>query len=149
MPVRPNVNVTTLTPPAISTLSKTVLISRSDTTAFDAFSLPKGAVIAGAYVMGQTASDAQTTATVSVGSNPGTTNECVAAFSVKTSGAGYFAAGAQAGTSVGNANTTGSAGLSADTLMKAKYTETGTASTTGGPWLVKVEYYIPPQGMYW
>lgn len=149
MPVRPNVNVTTLTPPATEVLVKTVLVARTDTTAFEAFSLPKGAVIAGAYVMGQTASNAGTTAIISVGSNPGTTNQCLASFSVKTSGAGYFAAGAAAGTSVGNATTSGQAGLSADTLMKAVYAETGTASNTGGPWLVKVEYYIPQQGMYY
>lgn len=136
---RPQQTVTNTTPPAIEILEKTCQIARTDTTAFDAFVIPKNAVIVGAYVMGTTASDAATTATVSVGSNPGTTNECVAAFSVKTNGAGYYATGAQAGTSIGTQ-------LTADTLMKAKYAETGTASTTGGPWLVKVEYYFPPQG---
>jgi len=123
-------------------LVKTVQIKRTDTTAFSAFTLPKGAVIAGAYVMGNTSSDAAGTATVAVGSNPGTTNECVAAYSVKSAGAGYFAAGATAGTSVGSQ-------LTADTLIKAVYAETGAASTTGGPWLVKVEYYIPQQGNTW
>lgn len=139
---RPSETVSFTSPPAKEMLVKTVQIKRTDTTAFSAFTLPKGAVIAGSYVMGATASDAATTATVSVGSNPGTTNECVAAFSVKTNGAGYFAAGATAGTSVGSQ-------LTADTLIKAVYAETGTASTTGGPWLVKVEYYIPQQGTTW
>ena len=142
MAARPQETVSYTTPPAIELLSKTVKIARTDTTAFNAFVLPKGAVIAGAYVMGTTASDAASTATVSVGSNPGTTNECVAAFSVKTNGLGYFAAGAQGGTSMGSQ-------LTADTLMKAVYAETGTASTTGGPWLVKVEYYFPQQGNSW
>jgi len=141
MAARPNQPVTSTTPPAVAVLTKTCRIARTDTTAFDAFTLPKGAVICGSYVMGTVASDAATTATVSVGSNPGTTNECVAAFSVKTNGLGYFATGDTAGTSIG-----ASAGLTADTLMKAVYAETGTASTTGGPWLVKVEYYIPQQG---
>ena len=142
MALRPQQTVTFTTPPAVEILEKTVQIKRTDTTAFDAFVLPKDVVIAGVYVMGNTASDAGTAATVSVGSNPGTTNECVAAFSVKTNGAGYYAAGAQAGTSMGSQ-------LTADTLMKAKYVESGTASTTGGPWLVKVEYYFPQQGFSW
>ena len=142
MAARPLETVTYTSPPAFETLVKTVQIKRTDTTSFDAFTLPKGAVIAGAYVMGTVASDAATTATVSVGSNPGTTNECVAAFSVKTNGVGYFATGAQGGTSLGSQ-------LTADTLIKAKYTETGTASTTGGPWLVKVEYYFPQPGNSW
>ena len=139
MAARPNQTVSFTTPPAVEILTKTCQIARTDTTAFAAFTLPKGAVIAGSYVMGTVASDAATTATVSVGSNPGTTNECVAAFSVKTNGLGYFATGATAGTSVGSQ-------LTADTLIKAVYAETGTASTTGGPWLVKVEYYIPQSG---
>ena len=139
MAIRPGQSVTSTTPPAVELYTKTVQIARTDTTAFDAFIVPKGAVIAGAYVMGTVASDAATTAVVNVGSNPGTTNECVAAFSVKTNGVGYFAAGAQGGTSVGSQ-------LTSDTLMKAKYGETGAASTTGGPWLVKVEYYFPQPG---
>ena len=142
MAQRPLETITNTSPPAFELYSKVVQIKRTDTTSFDAFTLPKNAVIAGAYVMGTVASDAGTTATVSVGSNPGTTNECVAAFSVKTNGLGYFNAAAQAGTSVGSQ-------LTADTLMKAKYTETGTASTTGGPWLVKVEYYFPRPGNSW
>lgn len=139
MAARPLQVVSYTTPPSPEILSKTVQIARTDTTAFDAFVIPKGAVICGAYVMGTVASDASLTAVVQVGSNPGTTNECVASFSVKTNGVGYFAVGAQGGTSMG-------AQLTADTLMKARYAETGTASTTGGPWLVKVEYYYPQQG---
>lgn len=142
MAARPQETVTFTTPPAAEVLVKTVKIARTDTTAFNAFVIPKGAVIVGAYVMGGTSSDAATTATVSVGSNPGTTNECVAAYSVKSAGAGYFAAGATAGTSMGSQ-------LTADTLMKAIYAETGAASTTGGPWIVKVEYYFPQQGNSW
>lgn len=140
MAVRPSQVVTSTTPPAIELLTKIVQVARTDTTAFDAFWLPKGTVIAGAYVMGLTASDAATTATLNVGSNPGTTNEIVAAFDVKgATGQGYAAVGVKAGTSMGSQ-------VTADTLIKAKYSETGTASTTGGPWLVKVEYYYPQPG---
>lgn len=140
MAARPNITVSTLTPPALSVLTKTCQVARTDTTAFEAFSLPKGAVIAGAYVMGLTASDAQTTAVIAVGTNPGTTDDIVTAFDVRgATGQGYAAVGAKGGTAMGTQ-------ITADTLYKARYAETGTASTTGGPWLVKVEYYIPQQG---
>ena len=147
MPIRPNlpVGVTSVTPPSFEIYSKTCLIARTDTTAFDAFVIPKNAIISGVYVTGQTASDAVTTAVINVGSNPGTTNEVLAAFDVKGSGKGYFAAGAAAGTQVGVVNT-GQAGNTTDLKVQAKYGETGGASTTGGPWLVKMEYYFPQQG---
>jgi len=139
MAVRPNQSVTSTTPPAVEVLTKTVQVARTDTTAFNAFTLPKGAVVAGAYVMGVTASDATTTAVVNVGTNPGTANEVLTAYSVlSTTGAGYHAAGAAGGSAMGTQ-------LTADTLYKAIYTGVG-AETTGGPWLVKVEYYLPQQG---
>jgi len=139
---RPLERVGITSPPAVELLSKIVKVARTDTTAFDAFVLPKGAIPAGTYVIGTVASDAASTATISVGSNPGTTNQLLAAFSVKTNGAGYFAAGAAGGTGLGIP-------LATDTLMKAVYAETGTASTTGGPWLVKVEYYMKQPGQDW
>ncbi len=139
MAVRPNQTITTTTPPASCILTKVVQVARTDTTAFDAFVLPKYAVIAGAYVVGAVASDAATTAIIDVGTNPGTADEIVDSFDVKTNGKGYFAVGAQVGSAM-------STQLTTDTLYKARYAETGTASTTGGPWLVKVEYYIPQQG---
>lgn len=139
MALRPNQVVTATTPPALEILNKVVQVARTDTTAFNAFVLPKGAVIAGAYVMGPSVSDAATTAIIDVGTNPGTADEIVNSFSVKTDGLGYHAVGSTGGTSMGQQ-------LTADTLYKAMYSETGTASTTGGPWLVKVEYYFPQQG---
>ncbi len=139
MAVRPLQVVASTTPPAVELLAKTVQVARTDTTAFDAFVLPKGAVVAGAYVMGTVASDAATTAIVDVGTNPGTSDQIVDSFSVKTNGVGYHAIGAAGGSAIGTQ-------LSADTLYKARYAETGTASTTGGPWLVKVEYYYPQPG---
>jgi hypothetical protein len=139
MAKRPNQNITVTTPAAVACLTKTIQVARTDTTAFDAFVLPKGAVVCGAYVVGTTASDAATSAIIDVGTNPGTADEIVNSFDVKTNGAGYFAVGATGGSALGTQ-------LTADTLYKAKYTESGTASTTGGPWLVKVEYYFPQQG---
>lgn len=139
MAVRPNQRITSTTPPAVATLVKTVQVARTDTTAFDAFTLPKGAVLSGVYILGVTNSDATTTAVLHLGTNPGTTNEVLTSFSVKsTTGQGYHAAGVAAGTKIG-------VQLTADTLIKAVYTASG-AETTGGPWVVKAEYYIPPQG---
>lgn len=139
MAKRPNQVITNTTPPASCIHTKIVQVARTDTTAFEAFVLPKHAVIAGAYVMGGVASDAGTSAVIDLGTNPGTADEIIDSFDVKTNGKGYFAVGATTGTAHGTQ-------LTADTLYKAKYTESGTASTTGGPWLVKVEYYIPQQG---
>lgn len=139
MAKRPNQVVTVTTPPATACLTKVVQVARTDTTAFEAFVLPKGAVVCGAYVVGATASDAATTAIIDVGTNPGTADEIVDSFSVKTNGKGYFAVEGAVGSAMGTQ-------LTADTLYKAMYTESGIASTTGGPWLVKVEYYFPQQG---
>jgi hypothetical protein len=139
MALRPNQVVTSTTPPALDILNKVVQVTRSDTTAFDAFWLPKGSVFAGAYVMGPAVSNAATTAIIDVGTNPGTADELVDSFDVKTNGKGYFAVGAAGGTSNGTQ-------LTADTLFKARYAETGAASSSGGPWLVKVEYYFPQSG---
>lgn len=139
MALRPNQVVTSTTPPGVAIITKTVQVARTDTTAFDAFVLPKYAVVKGAYVTGVTNSNASLTAIIDIGTNPGTLDEIVDSFSVLTQGDGYYVAGATGGTAMGTQ-------LTADTLYKAKYTETGTASNTGGPWLVSVEYYIPQQG---
>ncbi len=139
MAIRPNlpVGVTVITPPAVELLTKTAQVLRTDTARFDAFAIPKGAVIAGVYVIGTTASDAATTATVTVGVGASGT-ELINAFSVKTNN-GYNPVGSAAGSYVGTQ-------LTADTKFTAVYAETGTASTTGGPWLIKVEYYMTSAG---
>lgn len=142
MAKRPLQQVTSTTPVAIECLSKTFQVARTDTTAFDAFVMPKGAVLAGAYVIGKTNSDAATTAGLSVGSVPGSTNEIINAHNLKTRGNGYYTVDNAGGSKMGEQFTS-------DTLIKAIYAETGTASTTGGPWLVKVEYYFPQSGYSW
>lgn len=139
MAKRPNQQVSVTTPPATYLQAKIIQVARTDTTAFDAFVLPKGAVVAGSYVMGPVTSNAGTSAIIDVGTNPGTADEIVDSFDVKTNGKGYFNVGATGGTATGTQ-------LTADTLYKAKYTESGTTSSAGGPWLVKVEYYLPQQG---
>ena len=47
MAIRPQQTVTSTTPPAVELLAKIVQVKRTDTTAFDAFWLPKNAVLAG------------------------------------------------------------------------------------------------------
>lgn len=142
MATRPGMSVGSLTPPAVGSVTKIVEVKTSDTTAFDAFVLPRGARLCGAYIISSTASDAGTSATISMGSNPGTTNEVFNGYDVKTaaSGAGYNTI---PGSKMGSGWTTPAAN---DIMIKAKYTEAGTTSTTGGPWLVKVEYYFPQSG---
>ena len=52
MAKRPNLVVTSTTPAAIEVLTKTVKVAYTDTVRFEAFTLPKGAVVCGAYVLG-------------------------------------------------------------------------------------------------
>jgi len=122
-------------------LEKVIKIVRTDTTAFVGAWLPKDAVITGLYVIGAAASDAASTATIGIGSTS-SANEYLAAFDVKTAatGEGYSPAGAAA---VGSAMMSK---LTADVAVYAKYAETGTASTTGGPWYVKIEYSVVGSG---
>lgn len=128
-------------PKVRDTLTKFVSIARTDTTASIKAYLPKNALIVGLYVIGAAASDAATTAVVSIGSTS-TATEYLASFDVKTAatGEGYNPAGAAA---VGSAMATK---LTVDTPVYAKYAETGTASTTGGPWVVKIEYFVTGPG---
>jgi len=116
-------------------------VVRTDTTAFVAGVLPRDAIISGIYVIGAAASDAGTTANVNIGSSA-TATEFLSTFDVKTAatGEGYSPAGAAA---VGSAMMTK---LTADTPVYAKYAETGGASTAGGPWYIKVEYFVTGPG---
>lgn len=130
-----------LTPSARSSYAKYGTLARTDTTAKELFGLPKGAVIVGIYVIGAAASDAGTTATIGIGSTT-SANEYMTGYDVKTAatGEGMNIAG---GAAVGSALATP---ITADTSVYGIYAETGTASTAGGAWTIKVEYMIPPQG---
>lgn len=134
----PTVNISY--PKVRETYTKYVQVVRTDTTAFVGAVLPKDAVVVGAYVMGAAVSNAVTTATISVG-NTATANEIINSFDVKAAtGAGYHPAGAAAvGTYFANK-------LTSDQQIFFKYAETGGASTLGGPWVVKLEYYVPGAG---
>lgn len=127
-------------PKARDCLSKYIRVARSDTTAAVKAWLPRDAVIGGMYVIGAVASDATTSASISVGTTA-TSNELIDAYDVKTAatGEGYNVAGAAA---VGSAM---ASKLTVDTPVYAKYTFSG-ANTTGGPWTVKIEYFVTGPG---
>ena len=128
-------------PKTRESLEKVVKVVRTDTTAFVGAWLPKDAVITGMYVIGQAASNAATSASISVGTTA-TANELLDAYDVKTAatGEGYNPAGAAA---VGTAFMEK---LTADYPVYAKYVEDGTASSAGGPWYVKIEYSVVGSG---
>lgn len=131
----------TLTPKARCTYVKSGSLARTDTTAKELFGLPKDAIISGIYVIGSAASDAGTTATIGIGSSA-SANEYMTGYDVLTAatGEGYNPAG---GAAVGSAMYSK---LTADVSVYGIYAESGTASTAGGPWKVKVEYYIAGPG---
>lgn len=131
----------TLTPKARSLLTKMGTIARTDTTAKTLFGIPKDALIVGIYVIGAAASDAGTTATIGIGSST-SANEYMTGYDVKTAatGEGYNPAGAAA---VGSAL---ASKLTADVTVYGIYAESGSASSAGGSWTIKVEYYITGPG---
>lgn len=131
----------TLTPKARGTLTKIGSLARTDTAAKELFGLPKDSLIVGIYVIGAVASDAASSATIGIGTTT-SANELMTGYDVKTAatGEGYNPAGAAAvGTALCSKQT-------ADVPVYGIYAESGTASTTGGPWYIKVEYYLTGPG---
>lgn len=122
--------------------SKLAAVTFADTTARQIMSLPKGAIIAGIYIIGSVTASGGTlsAATLNVGSTT-TATEYVAAFDVYgATGEGYHPAGAAA---VGSALCTP---LTADVAVYAKYIEGTGSGATAGAWTVKVEWYMPGGG---
>ena len=130
-------------PPQISPLQptgkahqiKVFQVSRTDTTATLKAMLPAQASITNVYKYGSTASDAGTTATITitVANNTGT---------ISTSGASSVlsAGNINALLNMTNIPNIEPLPLAGDLRISAQYAETGTASTTGGPWKIAVEY---------
>ncbi len=104
-------------------------VARTDTTAKALFTLPANAIITGVVVYSAAASNAGTTATLSVGKS-GTAGAYVNALDVKTAGTG-------AGTVVPNVAVLGTIGTSA-VPVTGIYAESGGASSSGGPWTVNI-----------
>ena len=121
--------VTTITPTARETYTKVGVLAVADAdTGFAAFGLPKYAVPIGVYTM---VNGANTTQTINVGYTNGGV-ELINAFAPNSTG--YSTPGAQTGAGVG-------VQLTADKLVYLKASATLTT-----PVIVKLEYYIPPQG---
>ena len=111
-------------------------LSRTDTTASLKAVLPADASILGFLVYG-VASNAGTTATISIGTTSANANELVNAQDVKTAGGMIIPT-----SSVNSANMPQIEGypLGQDIQIYAKYAESGTASSTGGPYKVAIWY---------
>lgn len=121
---------TVITPVAIEPLVKIGKIEVADgSTGFAAFGIPKDAVIIGAYTI---SAGANATQTINAGFTSGGT-ELINAFAPNSTG--YAASGAQTGSAVGTK-------LTADKTVYLK-----ASATLTNPVVVKIEYYIPPQGM--
>ena len=122
--------VTPYSPPAHETIVKVAKLEVADgSTAFAAFGLPKYAVPIGVYTI---STGANATQTINVGYTAGGT-DLINAFAPNSTG--YATAGAQTGSGVGVQLTT-------DKIVYLK-----ASATLTNPVYVKVEYYIPQQGM--
>jgi hypothetical protein len=108
--------------------------TRTMTTATNALVLPKDAQVIGLSIVGAAVSNAGTTATLSIGKVGGNGHDYLNAYDVK----GATGAGQQVPTSA----TLPATALTVDTQVTVTYAETGTASTSGGPWLVVLEYIV-------
>jgi hypothetical protein len=113
---------------------KAFLVSRTDTTASLKAVLPADASIINVFMTG-VASNAGTTATVSVGTTA-TATEIINAQDVKTAG-GMIRPTTSFSTNFPNVTPVP---LGADIQIFAKYAETGAASSAGGPYTVVIEY---------
>ena len=125
---------TTLIPTSKDVVIKVFAASRSDTTATLKAVLPADASILSVVVNGSVASDAATSATLTLtaANNGGTVS--TGTYNVKTNGA------ATGLVTMSNLPNIQPVPLNGDITLKATYAETGTASTTGGPWYVVVTY---------
>lgn len=113
---------------------KVFAVNRTDTVATVKCVLPGDATIIDMRIFSPVASDAATTAVVSVGI-PGTNTYFLNTVDVKAA-AGKIAITSKAANMMNLENIP----VSTDIIINAIYAETGTASTTGGPFYVTVEY---------
>lgn len=125
---------TVLTPTSKDVVVKAFKVARTETTAVKKLVLPADASILEVIVNGSTASDAASSATVTITAADNTGTISSGSYNVKTNGAvtGFV-------TMSGLPNLQPSP-LTGDIAISAVYAETGTASTTGGDWYVTVKY---------
>lgn len=118
-------------------------VVRTNTTATKVAVLPADATILGIRYYIQTASNAGTTASVTfTGQGVGPTGATFAfgSQSVLTAGMGLMNATVNTVTGVFNLERPPAVQTSGDIIIYATYAETGTASTTGGPFYFVIEY---------
>jgi len=120
--------VTPITPVSKDVQVKAFTVSRTDTASAVKMILPADASILYILREGSVASNAATTATVTITVADNTSTLSTKADDVKTSGATTGFVGM---TSLPNLEPLP---LNGDLTISAVYAETGTASTTGGPW---------------
>jgi hypothetical protein len=106
-------------------------IARTNTTAKNLFTLPTTATVVGLRIYTPTASNAGTTATISIGITGGSQTAYLNALDVKGGGVGVLASGAATNLPA----PTGSG------VITGIYAETGGASTLGGPFFATIEYF--------
>lgn len=123
--------ISTITPAAKDVRVKAFQIARTDTTQKTKAWLPANASILNVSVRRSVTSDGET-ASVSVGYGS-TTNNLINALSVKTAGLTFGTLDTVIAQPEGNQP-------GEDIKITAVYTETGTASTTGGPFVVMIQY---------
>jgi len=112
-------------------------LARTETTGVLKCVLPGNASILGFLIWG-VASNAGTTATISIGSTSANANEYVNGQSVLTGG--LVIPTASLSTNLPNIEPIPATGQ--DIYLYAKYAETGAASSAGGPWKIAVWYAV-------
>lgn len=127
--------ITPITPVLKDVQVRAFKVARTDTTATVKAMLPADATIIDIWIVG-VASDAATTATVSVGTTS-TATEWINGQDVKTAGGMIRPSTSFSAVNLPNIEPLP---LGSDISIYAKYAETGTASTVGGPYTVFVEF---------
>lgn len=127
--------ISPITPTLKDVQQRAFRIARTDTTASVKAELPADVTITDIKIIG-VASDAATTATLSIGTSA-TATEYINGQDVKTAGGMIRPTTTFSAVNLPNLE---NVPLGTDIQIYAKYAETGTPSTTGGPWTVIVEF---------
>ena len=127
-------NISPITPPGKAELHKVFSVSRTDTVSSVKVQLPGQVSVLSIYLYGSVASNAATSATVTItiADNSGTIS--TGTVDVKANGA------ATAIVQMTNLPNEQPIPTNGDLKISAVYAESGTASSTGGPWKVRVAY---------
>lgn len=126
MPELPNFNSY---PHGLTPRSFASNVSRTDTTARQMFTIPAGSYIKSIAIIGPK-SNAGTSARISIGSNGGTGKEFLADFNVKGNGNVSYPSSFSHDAAANDPNPVG---------VTVTYAEDGSASSSGGPWLIVMD----------